>query len=137
MNMEGKFNQISGNNSEQEEFLVEIAGLSDEEFANRYPEDGFGWAGDKERDSVIRERINKLKESRPDLYLSSFTKKTSYEPEEVSSQRDISHKERKFLKNNEEQLVGENKEPLRRGSPEWQEAARKNSLPLNQEKERN
>src|SRR3989344_3908614 len=64
MNMEGKFNKISGNNSEQEEFLVEIAGLSDKEFANRYPEDGFGWAGDKERDSVIRERINKLNVSK-------------------------------------------------------------------------
>lgn len=115
--------------------------LSDEDFVKAYPTSGFGWSTGTEADDKIWERHARLENEHPELYIKWHPAKMSSSEsgrrpnDDEQLPKDIMPDEP--TRNLEGQVVDPStNEPVRRGSPEWQELAERNMLPLDQEGQR-
>ena len=82
----------------------------------------------------IGERWNKIREKRPKPEEGMFKPELGDESS-GRYQRDLMQEP--YVRNQDGQIVdSRTSEPVRKGSPEWQELAKKNKLPLNQEDQR-
>jgi hypothetical protein len=112
----------------------EIDKLSDKDFMWIYQESGFGWANYTDKDKPVRDRWKKIHEEHPEFFTHSDIGKV-----ETSTSSSNSDEQSPDLMPNEltRNLIGQvvnprTNEPVREGSPEWQELARRNMLPRNQ-----
>jgi hypothetical protein len=113
--------------------------LSDKDFVRAYPKNGFGWVTGTDADKEILDRHAKLQEEKPEIYTEWYPANEmspSSESEPQSDERPLKRNlmPRELTRNLNGQVVNpKTNEPVRRGSPEWQELAKRNMLPLDQE----
>ena len=133
--------ELSRGENEKEDEINSTDSLSEEDFINQYPENGFGWMAPVDKDNEyypkmkeIGERWNKIREKRPKPEEGMFKPELGDESS-GRYQRDLMQEP--YVRNQDGQIVdSRTSEPVRKGSPEWQELAKKNKLPLNQEDQR-
>ena len=101
----------------------------------KYQENGFGWASYTDKDKPVWDRWKKLHEEHPELFPthSGMGKVETFKSSSDSDEQLPNLMPSELTRNSKGQVVNpRTNEPVREGSPEWQELARRNMLPRNQ-----